>query len=313
MAKKKVDIVITDKELTPTIIGKLDTKEKSPVLLIFIFIIFIAVAIFLPDITNYVEKLMHGNTSNNKVNVPNNPNKDNTEIPEEEEELTYYDYAEGLVIESELFNITNIKKTDTTIAFDITNKTETELVLDNYKYYLEVYSSDTTLLQRIKISFGTIAAKETKNYIYDLDQNTSISLAKLLVVEKTTDDYPEVTLTINEDQNGVLTCTKNTETITYTFGNDYLVNISHVVNYPFSNDIEYTANLQDYQLKAATYNNYEGTSSTLITNEIGFTYTLLIDLRNADVKQFENNNYYDYRTLSKIVKFETEANGYSCN
>jgi len=61
MAKKKnVDIVITDKELTPTIIGKLDTKEKSPILLIFIFIIFIAVAIFLPDITSYVEDYLNG-------------------------------------------------------------------------------------------------------------------------------------------------------------------------------------------------------------------------------------------------------------
>jgi len=314
MAKKKnVDIVITDKELTPTIIGKLDTKEKSPILLIFIFIIFIAVAIFLPDITSYVEDYLNGKSSNPKVD--NNIDKDNDkeQNPIEGEELIYYEYGDGLVIPNELFNVYNILKTDTSISFELSNNTDKEINLNDYKYYLEIYSSDTTLLQRIKISYGSLAAGETKGYIYDLDSNVSTSMTKLLVIEKTTNDYPEVTLEKDADGNGILKCTKNYETITYTFGNDYLISINDIVNYPISINDDYTNTLQSYQVMAATYNNYGGVSSTLINNETGFTFTTLIDLRNASITELKNNNYYDYRTLAKIVKFETESNGYSCN
>ena len=314
MAKKKnQNIVITDKELTPTIIGKLDTKQKSPILLVFIFIIFIAVAIFLPDINGYIEDYLYGKNDNIKVNSNTSHNDEKEENPVEGEEITYYDYTDGLIIPGEIFNIYNIVKTDTTISFEISNNTDAELKLDDLKYYLEIYSSDTTLLQRIKISYGTIAAGSSSTYTYDLDDSISVSMAKLLVAEKSVDDYPEIILNTNDEGNGILTCTKGYDTLTYTFGNDYLINISDIVNYPFSNDVSYTTNLQSYQVMSATYNNYEGVSSTLINNETGFTFTTLIDLRNADIKDLDNKNYYDYRTISKIVKFETESNGYSCS
>lgn len=310
--KKKENIVITDKELTPTIIGKLDTKEKSPILLIFIFLVLIAVAIFLPDINNYIENYQKGkNNTNITNNEPNNNEEEET--PVEENEITYYDYASELVISNELFNVYNFVKTESTISFEIINNSDTELNLEDYKYYLEIYNSEKTLLQRIKISYGSLGIGESKLFTYDIDPNTEASMSKLLVTEKTVDDYPEVVLTINDEGNGILTCTKGYETITYTFGNEYLISINDIVNYPISNDITYTTNLQSYQVMAATYNNYEGISSTLINNETGFTFTTLIDLQNADITALDNNNYYDYRTLSKVVKFETESNGFSCN
>lgn len=309
--KKKIDIVITDKELTPTIIGKLDTKEKSPVLLIFIFIVFIAVAIFLPDIKGYVEVYLKGKKPNNIIT--NNNKEQKEEEKQEENEITYYDYVEGLVINTENFNIYNIVKTDTNISFEISNNTDNELNLESSKHYLEIYNAESTLLQRIKISYGTINKGESKSYVYDLDANVSNSLSKLVIVEKTIEDYPEVTLVKDNENNEILTCQKNYETITYTFVNSELNNISDVVTYPYSNDITYTTNLQSYQVMAATYNNLKGVSSTLINNETGFTYTSLIDLRNANLKELDNDNYYDYRTISKVVKFETESNGFSCN
>lgn len=311
MAKKEQKIVITDKELTPTIIGKLDTKEKSPILLLFIFAIFVTVAIFLPDIQNYVENMLKGEQNNNPTtNTPINNNEDK---PSEEEEITYYDYSEDLVINNELFAISNIKVENNQITFDLKNNTDKELNLGDLKYFLELYSDDTTLLQRIKISYGSFAINETKQYSYDIDDNTLDNFKKILVVEKTEDDYPEVNLQINAENNGILTCTKGYETITYTFGNDYLININDLINYPFSNDISYATNLQNYQVLAATYNNYEGVSSTIVTLDTGFTFTTLIDLRSADITSLENNNYYAYRTLAKTVKFETESNGFSCN
>lgn len=313
MAKKKENIVITDKELTPTIIGKLDTKEKSPILLLFVFLIFIAVAIFLPDITNYVDGLLNGKTNNNKptTNIPVNNN--NQKNPDEIEEIVYYDYKEDLVISNDLFTISNIVVANNIISFNMKNNTENKLNLDELKYFLELYTSDTTLLQRIKISYGSLEKEEIINYSYEIDDNTQSNFEKLLVIKKTEDDYPEVTLNVNEENKGILICTKGYETITYTFANEYLTNISNLVNYPYSSDLKYATNLQNYQVLSATYNNYDGVSSTIVTASTGFAFTTLIDLKNTDIKVLDNNNYYPYRTLSKTVKFETESNGFSCN
>lgn len=313
MAKKKENnIVITDKELTPTIIGKLDTKEKSPVLLIFIFIIFIAVAIFLPDITNYIEEYLHGNNTkvNTNKNVSTNDNQEDK--GETEKELTYYDYTPELVITNETFEISNIVISENKIYFDIKNITDKVLNLDNVKYFLEIYSSDTTLLQRIKISYDSIGAGEAKNYSYDLDLEVATKLSKLLIASKTEGDYPEIVLNTNEEGKGILTCIKNEETITYTFGNNELTNINHVLKYLNTNS-DYIITLQSYQTLAATNNNYPGVSSTLITSETGFVYTTLIDLQKNDLSLLNNNNYYKYKTKAKTVKFETESNGYSCS
>ena len=312
MAKKNQEkVVIIDKELTPTVIGKLDTKQKSPVILIFIFLIFVSVALFLPDITNYVESYLNGNkTNSNKPNI-NKPVVDNEE--QEEPEVKYYDYTSDLRITHESFTISNIEILDSQIKFDITNNTNTSLDLEKSKYYLELYSSDTTLIQRIKISYGEISANGTNSYNYDLDEGVAYNLAKLFVATKTEADYPEAIIKTDESGNGTLVCTKGYETITYTFGNGYLVNIKDVVDYPATNDINYSNMLQDYQILATTYDNIEGISSTIIPLEAGFTFTAVIDLRSADIKQIENNNYYSYRTEAKIVKFETESNGFSCN
>ena len=313
MAKKKNEnIVITDKELTPTIIGKLDIKQKSPVLLIFLFIIFIAVAIFLPDITNYVNSLLNGEKLN-KTNITNNNLEKKEDTETLEEEITYYDYASDLEITYEAFTMSNILLSENKIYFDLNNNTNKEINLEDNKYFLEIYSSDTTLIQRIKISYGVLAEHSMNSYNYDLDENVSNNIAKLVITTKTENDYPEVNLNKSEDGSSILACKKGYEEITYTFVNSYLVSINSIINYPFSNTGEYITNLNNYQVMAATYNNYEGVSATLVQLDTGFTYTALIDLRVADITLLENNNYYKYKTEAKSVKFETESNGFICS
>lgn len=308
MAKKKnVDIVITDKELTPTIIGKLDTKEKSPIILIFIFLIFIGVAIFLPDITAYIEN------SKKLTNTPikNTPVKEQDKAPGDKvEEVEYFDYVDGLSMSTGSFSVSNFLKTNNVLTFEIVNQSDI-VYDDDTKYFLELYSLDTTLLERIIIDSEMLNSAGT--FSVQLNNDTSLNLSKVLLTKKTIDDYPQVSLNLDESNNGILTCTKNYETIKYTFGNDYLININDTVNYPYSTDATYISELQKYQMISATYNNYEGVSSTLINNETGFIFTTLIDLRNADIKPLKNNTYYEYRTLAKTVKFETEAKGYTCN
>ena len=313
--KKNENIVIVDKELTPTIIGKLDKSEKSPVLLIIIFIIFIAVAIFMPDITNYIEAYLNGNNTNitNKPAVNEPEDVDKEQLPNEQENPVYYDYTEDLAINHESFTMSNIIISENKIYFDLKNNTDAVLDMKEKKQFLEIYSSDNTLLQRIKISFGTIDVSSVKNYEYVLDDNVSGNVSKLLISTKTEADYPEVNLTLNEDGKGILVCENKYEKITYTFGNSMLISINDVINYPFENTIAYSELLKNYQLNAATYNNYDGVSATLINNETGFTFNALLDLQNVDLTNIENNYYYNYKTNVKTVKFEMESNGFNCN
>jgi len=208
--------------------------------------------------------------------------------------------------------MSNIVTAENKIYFDLKNNTESMLDLNNYKYFLEIYNSDTTLLQRIKISFGEIDAGATKSYSYDLDEDVAKNLAKLLIVSKTEADYPDVNLTQDDSGVSTMVCKKGYEEITYTFGSGQLSGINHVVNYPFTNNAQYTMDLQNYQAEAAVNNNYNGVSATLITSTTGFVYTTLIDLQLADINLVANNNYYSYRTLAKTVKFETESNGFIC-
>jgi len=313
--KNKQKIVITDKELTPTIIGKMDTKEKSPILLIVIFIIFIAVAFFMPDITNYVNNYLSGSSNKTNIIIKPNNDKNNSETTNknDEEETLYYDYSSQLSITYDNFSVSNFSLSDTQIFFDVKNNTNEILDLTKNKYFLELYNNEFTLVQRIKISYGLIESNGVVGYSYDLDSNVKDNLSKLMLVSKNEQDYPEVTLDVDSENNEVLTCTKGYETIKYTFINNSLIKINDVVNYPADAPTDYLSHQQYYQMLAATYNNYEGVSSTIITTETGFTFTSLIDLQNLDITNLENNNYYKYKTEAKTVKFETESNGFSCN
>ena len=58
MAKKVVNqVVIKDEELTPTTLGVYSNKGKSPIGLILIILIFLALLIFLPNIETYYNKI----------------------------------------------------------------------------------------------------------------------------------------------------------------------------------------------------------------------------------------------------------------
>ena len=52
--KKLKNVQISNEELVPTTIGYLETRQKGPFLLIFIFAVLFATLYFMPQITNYM-------------------------------------------------------------------------------------------------------------------------------------------------------------------------------------------------------------------------------------------------------------------
>ena len=69
MAKRKKlkNIQISNQELTPTTIGYLDSKQKGPFLLLFIFAVLFATLYYMPELTEYFsgKKVPMDNTPSN--------------------------------------------------------------------------------------------------------------------------------------------------------------------------------------------------------------------------------------------------------
>ena len=80
MARKK-KVVIVDQELTPTVLATKKEKKGSVIWILFIFIIFIGVVIYLPDIAVYVEDYL-----NPQVDVPNTPSNPNGNKPDDSDD-----------------------------------------------------------------------------------------------------------------------------------------------------------------------------------------------------------------------------------
>ena len=71
MAKRKKlkNIQISNQELTPTTIGYLDSKQKGPFLLLFIFAVLFATLYYMPELTEYFsgKKVPMDNTPSNAM------------------------------------------------------------------------------------------------------------------------------------------------------------------------------------------------------------------------------------------------------
>ena len=96
MAKKvKEQVVIKDEELTPTTIGIYSNKGKSPIGLILILLIFLALLVFLPNIETYYNKLT------GKDDEPVLVSEEDADDDEESSKVTKYPISAETVIESQ--------------------------------------------------------------------------------------------------------------------------------------------------------------------------------------------------------------------
>ncbi len=309
MTKKKKmnykNLKINEESLTTTTIGLMPEEQKGPLFVIVLFAILLGIVFFLPDILNYMN-----NRNNEEVNLPNSSDKGTSGEPSEiEEEIQMYDLSNNLTITlDEVLTINNFKIANNTINFRIKNNGENRYYFNRYNYFLELYSENNTLLERVILQKEGLAKDSTKDYSYEIKPETSNLAKKIVFTNINSDGYPVVDLI-----NNTLTCTKGYETITYDFIENKLKTINDVVNYPFSSDQNYTHNLLTYQNQVSFNNNIVGVTATLTEASTGFIVNTILDLEKVDITKLSNNNYYAYETLAKIVKFETEARGFSCN
>ncbi|MEG1892504.1 MAG: hypothetical protein RR189_01250, partial [Bacilli bacterium] len=202
MKKKKNEVVINNKELEPTVLATLKPKKTNLIGLILLFIVFIGVVVFLPEISKFVEDYKNKDIP---INAPIKPNDKNEDKEDKPEEIKKYKYTSDLVITKENFSVSNILLNNSNLSFTITNTSKGNLLLSKYNYFLEVYDATDTLISRIKLSEDTINLNDKKEYSYGILKN---SIEYFTLREIKSEDYPALSLNEDEKGNSVLECTR---------------------------------------------------------------------------------------------------------
>ena len=180
MSRKKKEvapIVLSYQELMPSVIGRIDSKEKSNWVVIVLFIVLIIFIIALPSITTYIsgEKQITFGPNQNENKKP----IDNTPV----HETIYYDYSNTLEIPVEGLNFKQFDIVRKTFSFTIENKNEVKNYLVNHVLYMELYDNNQTLLQRVKLPNENLSKGSSLDYQFELNVPTA-QIAKIVIEEK---------------------------------------------------------------------------------------------------------------------------------
>lgn len=311
MAKKVVNqVVIKDEELTPTTLGVYSNKTKSPVGLVFLIFVFLGLAIFLPNISSYIDKFTNKGDDTAPVVVDDgNNDKDDNPDPDDGKiiEIVKYKIASDTIIDTDDYTISNIALNGNMLSLSILNKKTDNLYLDDY--YFELYSDENTFLERVKVGEDTLSSNSSKNFTYTINSAPT----QLSFVVKTEDDYPVVNLKYDSNQEAKISCSKGIEKYEYIFINDVLVAVDYTLSASNINDPNYSTELMQKQTQANRLNSLEGISSNLLSSANGYSYTVSVDLSEANISELNDRNYFRNKASAKEVKFKSEARGFTCN
>lgn len=309
MAKKK-KIEIINEELVPTTLAIKKDKKKVSVFglvwIIFIFGIFISEAFYLPVISQYI--INYFNPTDDITPSGNKDNKDNTstdDLPVEHE----YAISDDLEIALEGFKVSNVKVDNLQISMDITNTSESIIEFGKLNYFIILSDGNKKLLQRIMLNDEVVAPGSTVNYKYALvSSEASVIELRNISIE----DYPAYV--VNADGNGVtaLSCTKDYETVKYMLNDNkvYAITDTYVV---MMSDPNYSSLYGTYQALASTYANINGVSSVVSVANENLEFKTIINLGSVTTNTLNSKVYYSKDTDAKIMKFELEASGFTCN
>ena len=282
--KKLKSVQISTEELVPTTIGYLNSRQKGSFLLIFIFAILFATLYYMPQITNYINKIFNPQVyidSQDPVNIV----EDSTGVIEE--------FTSDLVLNVSGYKFSNFVINDNEIEYSIdTSLSNGEL----NNYYFETYDRSKKLLERVLIS-STSVTKLSINF-----NNVKFISINHYDIGK----YPSIIL-----KDSKLTCINGEETYEYIFQTGGLTNVNYnyQMNRTDDNSVLYDEMLSKFEAEAGSY--LEGISSSLSQTDVSFSYTKEEDLLVLTTSSTEYG--YAYQTKSDKIAFEMSTEGYKCN
>ena len=318
MAKKKYkNFKIEPEELKPVTIGEFESRKRTSIGIFLILTIFVLVVIFLPQISDAVNEYLNPKpaTPTTPNNPTDNPGEEDPNDDDGNEDETFYEYVANLRIEREALTVSEISvdPTNYTISYSVTNNSNTYQDMEALNYYLEIYNSDRTLIERVKlVNSGSLAGGAFQSYTKNISESSATTIGYLVLVQKTEDDYPEVILTSGADGSANLVCSRTHETVTYRFTNNELKEVTSIIEYA-TTDTDYATIYSNYQTLANSYNGTAGITSTLFNSVSGFNITTIVNLAEARRSYIFNADTFGLDTEPKVVSFEMEAQGFDCN
>lgn len=314
MAKKKKyeNINLNKEELKPVTIGSFESRKKSSLGIFIIITLFVVVIIFLPEISLKVNEFL-----NPTPTIPNNPQKPEkpAETPDPTpEETVFYTFSDNLEIKNEEVSLSDfaLDQENNTLSYSVINSSNKYQDIEALNYYLELYTNEKVLLERVKLAnMLTLASGAYKNVSASISPDSATNIGYLVLVKKSYSDYPAVTLQSAEGIS-TLTCTKNTEKVVYKFNDSKLKEVSHEYQYEKVN-ADYLSVSEEAKKEASLINNKAGFTSTYFEYEGGFNITSIVNLNEASRGYIFHADSFKLDTEPKVVKFEMEAQNFKCS
>ena len=299
---------------------KKDT-QKSPVAMLILFGILIAVIYFIPIVTPYfsdiLDKLGISNNSeiydgiqNNDTTKDNTDTKDDTQKEPPKKKTYTLAATETATLDKIEYTAFQKLQEDTYyyLSYTITNKSTSTYSFTTHKIFLEFYDDAKTYLGSILVNTPSLNANSTVSVKSLVNQSIYTSATTFQIVEKQADEYPDANLI-----NNTLTCTLNNRILTYTFYNNKLTKIVDTDTYS-DTSTNYTNTYIDAQTKVNTLNRVTGVNAIFVPETNKFTTNITIDYNIVNSNLTTNDTlYYVKDTSANTIKYELDALGYTCN
>ena len=317
---KKSDIKLSDEELVPSTIGFMEEEKTGPWGLIILFAVFIGVAFFLPQITDYTNKLLGKTdpTDPTPVQTTDSGSGSGEEKPTEKDSM--HDFSEGLEFTYNDLKFFGFSKGEFDgrykIGFSVENPSTKDVDFDTEKYFLEIYN-DNTMLGRHIIDLGNLEKSNRAQWNIEISGNEHENINKISIVKKETSDYPKFDLTTASGENYILTCNHDnqyySDNVVYTFNSKYtLTRIRDT--YQIKREMpNYDSYVTLSGTTASEYNNMNGVASNVLETEAGLTMTTDVEVSKTKIEDLNSHIFYSTKAEANVIKFEMESRGYNCN
>lgn len=282
-----------------------DAKAGSPIFIIIIFVALLGFIFYVPELyakyhKNVAEFLGIG--SKNQGVSQGTKTNDKKAVSE------YYQIGSNKELVFNELKISGVTLENNILSLDV--EVDKEIDLENTNYYLEFYEERQTFLGRRMLK-GSL--NEKGRVSVDTSGMKVTTVTYFTVSHIGDDNIPKSKLDTDESGLGDVSCSKGDIIYEYNFNIDKLYKVTKKYTFTSSDLSEYSNQLLVYQREVNRYNDLNGVTATIVENGATFIYTLELDY--TDISEFASvrDNYkFKKDTLSHILKFKMDAEGFTC-
>lgn len=311
---KKVKVDINGKPLEAITIGQIKKSKYGWIGTIILFVLFISIIYFLPELSKYYQIWVEGKTdfvnnapANNTVVIPEeDSSSENTEDSQTDASLFLLSTETNIKYKDLLFS--NFVYQNNTISFTVKNEGGETISLEENQLYLQTYNTNTlekNMLNTIELSAMIMSGQQIT-----LSYETAKVPVYLNVLPILEEDYTYIVLDSDENNLAKLTCENDIETIEYIFINDKLREINQKVSILKSAE-NYDSIYDKYHTILVKYATQNGIEINLSTNTERMEFTLKLDYTIFS-NNIENDYYFAKDTSSRIINFKMESKLFEC-